>query len=125
MHSYMPDSNIPVNTNYSQSGLGFSHLICSIARMKNLKDMRKAKKLSQVELAEIVGCTQGMISKIEQGNANPTLDLIDALATALGTTPVTLFGLPEIQQRALLAIDEMDDNLRESAIIVLEKMAAK
>jgi len=73
----------------------------------------------------MVGCSQGMISKIEKGQANPTLDLIEAIAQALDTSPASVFGLPELQQRALDAIERLDPDIRASALAVLEKMAAK
>ncbi len=100
-------------------------IFAQIAAMNRVRELRKVKGLSQVELAEIVGCSQGMISKIEKGQANPTLDLIEALADALDTQAVNLFTLPALQQRTLDAISRMDPSLRESALIVLEKMAAK
>lgn len=93
--------------------------------MQNLRHARKAKKLSQVQLAEVVGCSQGMISKIEKGEANPTLELIEAIASALGTNPVSLFGLPELQQRALDAINNIDPSKREAALVVLESMSGR
>lgn len=121
----MPDSNIPVNTNYSPERLAAAVVWPHNVLMKNLKNLRQAKRLSQTELAEKVGCSQGMISKIEKGDANPTLDLIEAIADALGTTPASVFGLPELQQRVLVAIENIDPAIRPSALIVLEKMAEK
>jgi len=121
----MPDSNIPVNTNYSSNrfhnGAVWQHTIF----MKNVREIRKAKGLSQIELAEKVGCSQGMISKIEKGDANPTLDMIEAIADALETSPASVFGLPELQQRAIHALERIDPSIQPSALIVLEKMADK
>jgi transcriptional regulator with XRE-family HTH domain len=122
---FMPHSNIPVNTTYSpghfEAGAIWPHTVF----MRNLRQIRQQKGLSQVELAEMVGCSQGMISKIEKGQANPTLDLIEAIAQALDTSPASVFGLPELQQRALDAIERLDPDIRASALAVLEKMAAK
>lgn len=121
----MHHSNIPVNTIYSPRRFAREVIPAHIVDMNRVRNLRKSLRLSQVELAEIVGCSQGMISKIEKGTANPTLDLIEALAKALKTEPASLFGLPETQQRAMDAMSRMDPDLRESALVVLEKMAAR
>lgn len=44
----------------------------------------KEKNLNQKELAEITGITQGDISRLESGNANPSLHTIQRLAAGLG-----------------------------------------
>jgi len=52
--------------------------------------LRKARRLTQVELAERAGITQGTLSGIEQGNWGRSWDTFDNLATALGVRPATL-----------------------------------
>ncbi len=47
-------------------------------------DLRKAAKLTQRQLAARSGVQQADISRIEAGDANPTLGTIAALAYALG-----------------------------------------
>jgi len=65
-----------------------------------------------------------MISKIESGDANPTLDVIEAIAKALGVQPYDLFSKHSLDARAERALRHIRDHrIRESAIIVLEKMA--
>lgn len=93
--------------------------------MRYVKDIRKRRRLSQTQLAEMVGCDQSMISKIEAGTANPTLDLIESIATALKTTPAALFGLPELQQRMVIAISELPADRQVAALTVVEAMADK
>ena len=52
--------------------------------LKNrLKEVRKEKKLSQTELAEMVGVSRNTISSIETGQFNPTAKLALVLCTAL------------------------------------------
>ena len=46
---------------------------------------RIEKKLSQRELAEKVGTKQSAISRLESGNANPSLHFLQKIAAALGT----------------------------------------
>lgn len=46
-------------------------------------DARKASKLTQKQLSERTGIDQADISKIETGNSNPTLQLIQRLADGM------------------------------------------
>ncbi len=48
-----------------------------------LIEKRLAKKISQRQLAQKVGTTQAVISRIESMNANPSIDLLKRLASAL------------------------------------------
>ena len=51
--------------------------------------------LTQVELAEILGCTQGHVSHVISGRiSSPGIDLVDRFARALGTTPDKLLKAP-------------------------------
>lgn len=121
----MTVENIPVNTDYSQRSFACVTSWAQTGCMKNLRAIRISAGLSQVQLAEKAGVTQSLVSKIEKGQANPTLDVIEAIAGALGTSPAVVFGLPELQQRAVRAIENIDPEIQQSALTVLEKMAAK
>ena len=125
MPQHMPDSHIPVKAKYACAMVARSAPWAHNGCMKNLHRIRTDRGLSQMQLAEMVGCNQSMISKIEKGTANPPLDLIEAIAAALRTTPVALFGLPEVQQRALDALSAIDPGRQEAALVVLEAMARK
>lgn len=52
--------------------------------IKVIIDGRTEKNLTQKELSNLTGITQGDISKIENGNANPSVRTLDRLANALG-----------------------------------------
>lgn len=47
-------------------------------------DARKQSGLTQKELSERTGIAQGDISKIEKGNANPSIRTLQRLATGMG-----------------------------------------
>ena len=49
----------------------------------NLKEIRTEKKLSQKELADLVGVSRNTISSIETGQYSPTAKLALTLAIAL------------------------------------------
>ena len=50
----------------------------------NLKDLRNNSKLSQAELAERSGISQGYLSSLERGEKQPTLPVLKRLAEAFG-----------------------------------------
>lgn len=49
-------------------------------------DARKIKHITQEELSRITGIAQGDISKIEKGNANPSLKTLQRIALGMGMT---------------------------------------
>ena len=57
----------------------------------NLKKARAEKKLSQAQLAEMVGVSRNTISSIETGQFNPTAKLALILCIALDKTFEELF----------------------------------
>jgi transcriptional regulator with XRE-family HTH domain len=57
----------------------------------NLRLMRVMRRLPQTALAEEAGVTQALVSAIERGRANPTLDSLERLALVLGVRIGELF----------------------------------
>jgi len=49
----------------------------------NLQALRRAKGLSQEELAHVSGVHQTYLSGVERGRRNPTVGLLDKIAAAL------------------------------------------
>ena len=49
-------------------------------------EARKAKGITQKELSERTGIAQGDISKLENGNGNPSVRTLQRLANAMGMT---------------------------------------
>ena len=60
-----------------------------------LKEIRESKNLTQSELADSVGVTQGVVSMWEIGLCKPALDNIKKIAAALGVTVDELLADPE------------------------------
>lgn len=54
------------------------------ALANELIERRKAKGLTQVGLAELTGVQQSEISRMERGEANPTLGTLSKVARGLG-----------------------------------------
>ena len=57
---------------------------------RNVARIRRAKGLSQEELAEQSGFSQQYLSDLERGKRNPTVVTLYELATALGVSHVEL-----------------------------------
>ena len=57
----------------------------------NLKELRSEKKISQAQLAEMVGVSRNTISSIETGQFNPTAKLALILCVALDKSFEDLF----------------------------------
>ncbi|MGE5327898.1 MAG: helix-turn-helix domain-containing protein [Deltaproteobacteria bacterium] len=76
--------------------------------IKNLgyavNNFRKALKLTQQELADSVGCSQGYIVDIEKGRVTPSVKTIEKLAVALGVSINSLL------------IEEKNDIIREDEV---------
>lgn len=58
---------------------------------ENLKKIRNKEKITQIEIANILGVNRSFISNIENGKNNPTLSTITNLAKALKVSIGELF----------------------------------
>lgn len=53
---------------------------------ERIKELRTARKLTQSELAQLVGLSYIQIGRYETGKSAPSADVLNKLADALGTT---------------------------------------
>lgn len=79
-----------------------------------LRHARKARGWGQSQLADAANLSIDMISRIERGDAAPSFDSVEALAKALGISPLQLFsmkpteiGRPSKRSRALLEVHSL------------------
>jgi transcriptional regulator with XRE-family HTH domain len=63
--------------------------------MQTIIDCRKAKGLTQEQLAKLLGVTQGTVSQWENGLTHPAFNMLPRLANALGVTVDELIGKEE------------------------------
>ena len=63
----------------------------------NIRNARKALKMSQDELADAIGANRVTISQYERGSYLPSVPALERLAEALGMTPGQLTGGAEPQ----------------------------
>jgi transcriptional regulator with XRE-family HTH domain len=57
-----------------------------------LRGLRRLKQLTLKDVAEAVDCSESLVSKIENGKAQPSLKILHRIAAALGTTISQLFA---------------------------------
>jgi transcriptional regulator with XRE-family HTH domain len=62
--------------------------------------LRQAQGLTQVEFSEKCGFYQTYLSRIENGQANPTLNAMEVVAVALGLSVFELFERVQQQMMA-------------------------
>lgn len=62
---------------------------------ENLRRSRKARGVTQVDMAQRLGIKQSAYSEIERGVCSPTLTTIEKLASALSIAPADLLKPPE------------------------------
>lgn len=58
---------------------------------KCVRQLRLAAGLTQVEFAERCGFYQTYLSRVERGQANPTLNAVEVIANGLGLTVFEFF----------------------------------
>ena len=63
--------------------------------MQTIIDCRKAKGLTQEQLAKLLGVTQGAVAQWENGMTHPAFNMLPRLAAALGVTVDELIGKEE------------------------------
>lgn len=94
----------------------------------NLRHHRKAKHLTQAELAEKVALSTEMISKIERGIASPSFATIEKLSEILDVPEVVFFGVGLIvttdseRTRILSKIQTKLSRLNEDQLVRADKM---
>lgn len=78
---------------------------------KKLAECRKAKKLSQSELARLLDTNHSIIGKYERDEVKPSVDVVKKLADTLDTTVAFLLG--ETEDMGLLKDPDMLKRLND------------
>jgi transcriptional regulator with XRE-family HTH domain len=90
----------------------------------SLRQCRRARRLTQAQLAEATDLSLEMIGRLERGLTAPSLDTIAALANALQVAPAVLFGAEPTgitgKRRELL--DRINTLLASSSDVELERV---
>jgi transcriptional regulator with XRE-family HTH domain len=94
-----------------------------------IREVRKARQLSQEKLAEKVGVDPKQISRIEGGKSAPSLDTLEAIAKHLQVEMKDLFDfqhlVPEerIEEQVLRLLGMMDESTKKMALRLLVTLA--
>jgi transcriptional regulator with XRE-family HTH domain len=80
----------------------------------SLRQCRRARRLTQAQLAEAAGLSLEMIGRLERGITGPSLETIAALAETLKVAPAELFG----------ARSTVVDSTRSASFVRISKLLA-
>lgn len=81
---------------------------------ENIRNYRKKNDLTQEEFADRLGVSYQSVSRWENGNFYPDLELIPSIAKTLGVTVDSLFGIPEIEKEK--CAEQVFDELRRECL---------
>ena len=74
----------------------------SIALGKKIRAMRRLKRLTQQNLADIIGISVSQLSCIERGSKSPSEEIIVQIAEILGISHYEFFILPDSYKKYAL-----------------------
>ncbi len=90
---------------------------------ESLRRFRKEAGMNLALLAAKAGCSESMLSKIENGKGNPSLDLLHRIAQALGVSIGHLFA-PSAEDSPVMreGLRPLINNMKPSQGVVLEAL---
>ena len=83
--------------------------------LRSVREYRRARRMTQSDLARLIGTTQAAVSMIENGTGNPQAETIEALADALGMDVMLVPKTATPQVLALIRSLENPGRRAESA----------
>lgn len=92
---------------------------------ERLRELRKQKKLTQKQLATLIGVKNSIISFYEVGDRIPSPEIIIKLATTLGVTSDYLLGIERAESIDASGLDEEDKMLVRSVVDTLRRKNQK
>lgn len=92
---------------------------------ENIRNARKALKMSQDDLAEAIGANRVTISKYENGGYLPSVPALERLAAALNTTPAQLSGTATVNTAPWNPDDMNYAEQEDEAIRIMARGMAK
>lgn len=91
----------------------------------SLRDHRKARGWTQVDLAERASTTVSEISKLERGERRMTVDWLDRLGVALGVNPADLMAPPGCSASSdVVALEVAPKKTRGGCVPIIGEVAA-
>ena len=90
-----------------------------------LRQLRKEKKLTQRQLAEMVGLRHSVVSFYEIGERIPSPEIIKKLASSLHVSSDYLLGIDRGETVDLFGLDEEDKHLVRTMVETLRSKKQK
>ena len=95
---------------------------------RRLAEVRKQKDMNQFDLAKAMGCTQGLISKYEAGQANINLNTLMNICDVLGCSLDYLLGRDvvydtSLRGRTLKALEILPGEKQAMVVAMVEAAA--
>ena len=88
---------------------------------QRIRTLRKAKNLTQEELAEKSGLSYKFIGEIERGKANPSIESFYRIAEGMGVSAATLFG-KEMDEEIFYKLSKEELEVVKDALGILGKL---
>ncbi len=92
---------------------------------QRLKELRKAKGLTQKQLADLIGVKNSIISFYEVGDRIPSPEVIKKLAAVLHVSADFLLGLDKGDTINVSGLDDEDKKLVQNLVDALRKKNIK
>ncbi len=86
---------------------------------KNIQKIRKERKLTQEELAELINIETISMSKIETGKSYPTAENLSKIAGILNVEPYEFFifenskNIEDLKQEIIILINDIKDDRKK------------
>ncbi len=80
---------------------------------ERLKELRKRKKMTQQELAEVTSANQGTIARWEKGSLEPSIEQIILLSDTLDSSIDYLLGTVDYDARNIPSVEEYNSFTEE------------
>lgn len=87
-----------------------------------IRTRRKARGLTQAQLAEATGLSEEWIRRMERGAGAPSFDALEGLAAALDTSVAALFSAMPDRESRLTRLFAVAADLSEAELTWLEKV---
>ncbi len=84
-----------------------------------IREIRLAKKISQVELAKILGVTKQSVSNWENENIQPSIEMLSKIADALSVTTDYLLSREE---KRYLDVTDISETLIQNFQSIIEEI---
>ncbi len=87
---------------------------------QKIRELRKARKLTQDELATLLDVSPSAVGMYEQGRRSPNKDMLVKLCEIFSVSSDSLLGVNESSSEAVDIIREMSERIRSDSGVLLD-----